>query len=184
VPTFGQDMICKFSNNASAMKKLAAWDFEDLLQCAMAIFEGLMPDQHNNIILDLLFELMTWHSLAKLQLHTESTLQALDSSTTQLSSILQQFQSVMCAAYMTHELTSEEVAREWRKLHQLQNKGLTAMRPNLKANQCKFNLATYKTHSLGDYIKAIQMYGTTDSYSTQLVSTPQKFTVMTHNDLG
>jgi hypothetical protein len=60
----------------------------------------------------------------------------------------------------------------------------TATRPNLKANQRKFNLATYKTHLLGDYIKSIHMYGTTDSYSTQLVSTMQKFMVITHNNLG
>lgn len=32
IPTFGQSTICKFHKNASAMKKLAAWDFEDLLQ--------------------------------------------------------------------------------------------------------------------------------------------------------
>ena len=32
VPTFGRDTIRRFSGNASAMKKLAARDFEDLLQ--------------------------------------------------------------------------------------------------------------------------------------------------------
>ena len=32
VPTFGKDTIRKFSNNVSEMKKLAARDFEDILQ--------------------------------------------------------------------------------------------------------------------------------------------------------
>jgi hypothetical protein len=32
VPTFGHDMIRKFVHNASGMKKLAACDFEDVLQ--------------------------------------------------------------------------------------------------------------------------------------------------------
>jgi hypothetical protein len=32
VLTFGCSTICHFSGNASAMKKLAAWNFEDLLQ--------------------------------------------------------------------------------------------------------------------------------------------------------
>jgi hypothetical protein len=32
IPTFGRDTIRKFTNNASGMKKLAARDFEDLLQ--------------------------------------------------------------------------------------------------------------------------------------------------------
>ena len=33
-----------------------------------------------------------------------------------------------------------------------------------------FNLNTYKIHSLGDYTATIRKYGTTDSYSTELVS--------------
>lgn len=32
MPTFGRDIIRKFDNNVSAMKKLAARDFEDILQ--------------------------------------------------------------------------------------------------------------------------------------------------------
>ena len=32
-----------------------------------------------------------------------------------------------------------------------------------------FNLATYKYHALADYINIIRKYGTTDSYSTELV---------------
>lgn len=32
VPTFGRDTIQKFSSNCSGMKRLAARDFEDLLQ--------------------------------------------------------------------------------------------------------------------------------------------------------
>jgi hypothetical protein len=32
IPTFGRDTIRKFKQNASGMKKLAARDFEDLLQ--------------------------------------------------------------------------------------------------------------------------------------------------------
>jgi len=33
-----------------------------------------------------------------------------------------------------------------------------------------FNLCTYKLHALGDYVAAIARYGTTDNYSTQVVS--------------
>ena len=81
------------------MKQLVGRDFEDLLQvrnvsvptehpliwmhqCAIPVFEGLLPEEHNKIILDLLFELGTWHMLASLRLHTESTLHALEDSTT------------------------------------------------------------------------------------------------------
>ena len=70
IPTFGRDTIRKFANNASGMKKLAARDFEDLLQvleltlrtsfhpltslkCAIPVFEGLLPEEHNKIVMDL-----------------------------------------------------------------------------------------------------------------------------------
>jgi len=33
-----------------------------------------------------------------------------------------------------------------------------------------FNLFTVKLHFLGDYVRHIRLFGTTDSYSTQLVS--------------
>ena len=33
-----------------------------------------------------------------------------------------------------------------------------------------FNLTTYKLHALGDYARTICLFGTTDSYTTQIVS--------------
>ncbi|KAF8189074.1 hypothetical protein BJ912DRAFT_851013, partial [Pholiota molesta] len=111
VPTFGRGTIRRFTNNASAMKKLAARDYEDLLQvcrlhliscltfdrldyqCAIPVFEDLLPSEHNNIVHDLIFELATWHGLAKLRLHTESTLSALETSTTRLGIALRSFLS-------------------------------------------------------------------------------------------
>ena len=61
--------------------------------------------------MDLLFELVTWHGLAKLHLHTESTVQALESSTTQLGIALCKFQSMTCAEFVTCHLPSEEAAQ-------------------------------------------------------------------------
>ena len=46
----------------------------------------------------------------------------------------------------------------------------TSLQRHIARKQKKFNLNTYKTHSLGDYVQTIQMYGTTDSYSTEPVS--------------
>jgi hypothetical protein len=144
----------------------------------MAVFEGLFPDQHNGIIMDLLFELATWHGFAKFRLHTESTLQGLDFSTTRLGSNLRRFQVVTCEAYITRELPSEEAARGRRKAAAAAKQSvaaeggmeeLMATTTKRKANHRKFNLATYKVHALGDYVKFIRMYGTTDNYSTQLV---------------
>ncbi|KIK32452.1 hypothetical protein CY34DRAFT_45100, partial [Suillus luteus UH-Slu-Lm8-n1] len=71
VPTFGRGTIRRFHTNASAMKKLAARDFEDLLQCVIPVFEGLLPKEHNGIVLDMLFDLAAWHGYAKLRMHTD-----------------------------------------------------------------------------------------------------------------
>ena len=83
------------------MKKLAARDFEDLLQvnvpsfsdqftsstssqCSFPVFEGLLPEPHNTIVLQLLFTLATWHALAKLAMHTDTTLVAFEATVTRL----------------------------------------------------------------------------------------------------
>ena len=65
--------------------------------------------------MDLLFELSTWHGLAKLHLHTESTVRALEHSTTRLGIVLRKFQSTTCAEFVTCDLPSEEAARGRRK---------------------------------------------------------------------
>ena len=41
--------------------------------------------------------------------------------------------------------------------------------PSLRANNKGLNLFTVKLHFLGDYVRHIRLFGTTDSYSTQLV---------------
>ncbi|KAG2049640.1 hypothetical protein BDR06DRAFT_893440, partial [Suillus hirtellus] len=64
--TFGKEIIRKFNSNISAMKHLATRDFEDLLQCMLPVFEGLLPGNDNTMVLDLLLDLATWYSFAKL----------------------------------------------------------------------------------------------------------------------
>ncbi|KAH7917303.1 hypothetical protein BV22DRAFT_1135525 [Leucogyrophana mollusca] len=84
VPTFGRDTIRKFASNTSELKKLAARDFEDLLQCAIPVFDALLPEPHNRHVSKLLFLCAYWHALAKLRLHTDETLDLLDAITTSL----------------------------------------------------------------------------------------------------
>lgn len=43
VPTFGKDVIRKFSSNTSEMKRLAARDYEDILQVVMMSYSQLLP---------------------------------------------------------------------------------------------------------------------------------------------
>jgi hypothetical protein len=119
----------------------------------------------------LLFMCAHWHGLAKLRMHTDITLEIMDRITTTLGAEFRSFQTNICSDYMTRELKREEEA-----CHRRQSKNNTThyakVQPagnNGRARK-SFNLATYKFHALGDYVEAIQRYGTTDSYSTELVS--------------
>ncbi|KAF8887132.1 hypothetical protein BD779DRAFT_1611603 [Infundibulicybe gibba] len=176
-PTFGRNTIRKFSNNASAMKKLGARDYEDLLVVCRLFGSGPLPKPHNDIVLDLLFELATWQSFAKLRLHTETTLRALEDSTFRLGVALRRFQDHTCPFFATKDLPSEEAARVQRKAAQLLKPAASNTTTSHKPTTCadppgpklrKFNLSTYKTHALGDYANTIREYGTTDGYSTQI----------------
>ncbi|TDL17170.1 hypothetical protein BD410DRAFT_886035 [Rickenella mellea] len=160
-PTFGRDIIRKFSSNPSAMKKLAARDYEDLLQCSMPAFEGLLPEPHNAVVMDLLFYLQTWHGLAKLRVHTEDSLTCLEEATRGLGAQIRRFKKVTCDVYDTHELPAETAARGRRKrrIHTASS----TVSPKTK----QLNLSTFKLHALEHYVQMIRRYGTTDSYSTQ-----------------
>ena len=197
VPTFGRSTIRRFSENASGMKKLAARDFEDLLQvrlhsleiwntfnrvhkCAMPVFDGLLSAKHNNDIQSLLFTTAEWHTLAKMRLHTDSTLAWLDGSTKAFGKQIRRFQSHTCSFFDTRELPPEEAARSRRQKKKkvssinLPNQSPTApaASPSTPSGGTKkkvFSLILIKLHALGDYVKTIKTFGTTDSYSTQPV---------------
>ncbi|KAJ3568500.1 hypothetical protein NP233_g5674 [Leucocoprinus birnbaumii] len=158
--------IRRFSEDASAMKKLAGRDFEDLLQCSIPVFDQLLPEPHNSMVLDLLFTLGTWHALAKLRLHSETTLRLLQDTTAQLGDSLRKFQDTTCAYFYTEELPDMETARGHQKAKTTESvKGKGKAAPGRLFRS--FNLLTYKLHALGDYVKSIIAFGTSDGYSTQ-----------------
>jgi len=157
-------------------------------------------------MLDLLFTLCTWHALAKLRLHTSSTLQIFKSTTKLLGQKLRLWVKKTCTAFDTQELPKEASARHRRKAAAAAKSGkskevpirgkrgrgrgkgrgkgrmpgqstwkaTTQQAESSAAHESKirkvFNICTYKIHSLGHYIAAIARFGTTDSYSTQLVN--------------
>jgi len=175
------------------MKRLAARDFEDLLQvstikllslffplydlmhlqCALPVFDRLLPEPHNTIVLDLLFDLAAWHGYAKLHMHTEDTLGFFDTATAVLGQMVRKFIRATCEYYYTTELPQEYAARGRR------DAALASKQPassNLKGKAISsgpkrktLNLSTYKYHALGDYPNTIRQFGTTDNYTTQPV---------------
>lgn len=125
----------------------------------------------------------TWHGLAKLRLHSTSTINDLEGSTIRLGVALRRFQSFTCEKFVTKDLPSEEAARGRRKAALAKKKGAVVMsqgaaRPNAKGKgrasngevrQRKLCLTTYKLHALGDYPSYIRMFGTTDNFSSWVV---------------
>ncbi|KAG6915518.1 hypothetical protein DXG01_011049 [Tephrocybe rancida] len=169
IPTFGRDTIRKFSVNTSEMKKLAAHNYEDILQCAIPAFDGLLPEPHNSRVLDILFICGTWHSLAKLRMHTDLTLTSLDEATRALGSGLRRFVSTTCASFSTRELPREAEARARRAANEKKNVPPAPSAPGASAQRAKtLNLDTYKFHALRDVAGHIREFGTTDSYSTEI----------------
>lgn len=192
VPTFGRDTIRRFHNNASDMKKLARRDFEDLLQvrCPYSVYssqiesevqniipvvDGLLPEPFNSRILQMLFRLAEWQALAKLRMHTEETLAGLETSTTVMAREVRYFRTWSKESFRTVELPGETARRARRvqrkKAQADPNSTATQEPPPPTAPKGRFlNLLTYKFHALGDYVRTIRLFGTTDSYSTQIVS--------------
>ena len=110
-----------------------------------------------------------WHALAKLRTHSESTLNHLEAQTKILGQRMRAFRDATKDAFNTVELPSETAARRRRFLAAENNTGT-----QLRGSQKKaLNLQTYKFHALGDYVQSIRLFGTVDSYSTQLVCASQ-----------
>ena len=189
---------------------MAAHDFEDLLQvcfvimlafsmltrpgqCAIPVFDGLLPEPHNQAVMKLLFVMAHWHALAKLRMHNDCTLDVMEAVTVSLGNELRRFSHTTCSVFATKELRREYNARLRRKVSTAAKKShepanptnqpLTEMDPSgpsandpSSVQPCPegqrlktFNLSTFKCHSLGDYVNTIRQYGTSDSYSTEPV---------------
>jgi len=103
------------------------------------------------MILRLLYRAAEWHALAKLRLHTDSTLGLLETVTREFGRLMRQFRDKTSDEFDTVDLPRETGTRRG------------------GARSKKLNLNTYKFHALGDYVTTIRLFGTTDSYSTQLV---------------
>ncbi|KAJ3925662.1 MAG: hypothetical protein NXY57DRAFT_1051654 [Lentinula lateritia] len=171
--TFGVSTIRQFSNNASEMKKLAARDFEDLLQCAVPAFEGLLPGEHNTRLMKLLYRLAEWHALAKLRMHTDLTLTDLSSCTAVVGTLMREFCDKTCSQFRTVELPSEQQARSRRQAQidaqrHSADPSMPSQRNDTSRKARTLNLYTYKFYAMADYVPTIRWFGTIDSYSTQI----------------
>ncbi|CAA7270454.1 unnamed protein product [Cyclocybe aegerita] len=91
VTPFRQDTIQYFGQNVSELKKFAARNYDNVLQCIIPAMEGLLPEPHNTLIQDWLFLMAYAHALSKLQMHTESTRQLLHTITIEFGKMTRKF---------------------------------------------------------------------------------------------
>lgn len=123
------------------------------IQCAIPVFDGLLDEPYNTMVMQLLYRAAEWHALAKLKMHTESTLKLLEACTTAFGSLMRQFRNKTFADFNTIGLPKE-----------------SRKSPSSGRKKRLLNLNTYKFHSLGDYVRTIRLFGSTDGYSTLTVS--------------
>lgn len=169
VSCFGRTTIRKFSNSVSEMKKLAGRDFEDILQCAGPCFERLFPRSVDSQIQDLLFTMACWHAFAKLRLHTDYSLDVFRGLTTAFTRQIRHFATKVCPQFDTVETRFERAAIIRAEATKVKNKNSQASTQGRKQIAKHFNINTPKFHSIVHYPDNIAKYGTTDSYSTQMV---------------
>jgi hypothetical protein len=136
------------------------------LQCAIPIFEGLLLTPHDAMVQTLLFRFAEWHSYTKMQLHMELTLDSMSRAFTSLTQQLQKFRHHVCENYTTVELPRERASWHRWEAH---NESWTTDTPSSSPKRKLFNMKTYKFHALGDYVQSIKLFGTTDSFTTQIV---------------
>ena len=148
---------------------LDSWSLTPDYQCAIPVFEGLFPSIHDTSVQTLLFRLCEWHALAKLRMHTDESLVLLQQSLRSLSDQLRHFQQHTCPAFHTHELPNEAAQRQRREIAD-HTAGHRKKEPKSVLLLKMFNLDIYKFHALGNYVDMIKRFGTTDSYTTQVVS--------------
>ena len=143
-----------------------------IIQCAYLIFEGLLPQTHNKIDLELIFALAVWHGLVKLRMHSEHTLCLLQDATESLGAWFQKFQSETCAHshFNTWLVVLETTACNCKKPHLSNNNRKVSSEAVLPSHKTQFNMFTYKFHALEHYVSTIRRFGTTASYSMQAES--------------
>ncbi|TFY56610.1 hypothetical protein EVJ58_g7535 [Rhodofomes roseus] len=113
--------------------------------------DGLLPSPANEVVLTLLYRMAEWHALAKLRLHTDSSLARLDAVTVQLGHAMRRFVREVCSAYKTYELPKETEQRARRNAKHSLEAQVKSSATGTARKRRDFNLSTYKYHSFPDY---------------------------------
>jgi hypothetical protein len=106
-------------------------------------------------------------------MHSDLTSDIMDDVTASLGEAFRHFSDNICPKHNTKELAREANARRRR-----QSKKPNPTKKGRPSDGKKtFNLCTYKYHSLDDYCRTIRWLGTTESYSTAVVSVNELYKI-------
>lgn len=114
--------------------------------------------------MDLLFIISSWDRLAKLRIHTESSLHVFEQVTSELGTQMRRFVLEVCDHHDTVLLPKELQARNRRKTSRKNS--------NDNSTSATFHLNFYKFHALGHVPQMIRQSGTTNNWSTCSVRPP------------
>jgi hypothetical protein len=103
----------------------------------------------------------------KFRLHTDSSLGIFRGFTKWITAHLRIFSKKVCPQFATRETPKEAAASLRRAANSSKKTGKVTQTKSSKIKE--FNLVTPKMHALVHYPDMIERFGTTDSYSTQLV---------------
>jgi hypothetical protein len=129
------------------------------------------------VVLEVLYLLLEYHACAKLRMHTDSSLKHWDEVTIALTDGLRSFQQ-STASLRTVDTPRERAARARRAQERVGQSRRTNV--DRLSDVRALNLSTYKFHALGDGPSTVRRFGTTDSYTTQVVSKPIRHSYHAH----
>lgn len=164
IPSFGRAVVRAFPSNICTLVQPTAHQYEDILQCAIPAFDGLLPSPHNEVVIDLLYSMALWHGLAKLRQHSDETVLLLKHATKIMGGQIRRFKRETCALYDTRT-TDGRVGGGPKTKRKGKGKQSTG-----KSKKKELNLETAKNHLVAHTVFDVPVFGTTDSYSTQPVS--------------
>lgn len=105
-----------------------------------------------------------------MRLHTETSVRLLEDAYSAMARQLRTFAEDVCPKFDTWETPSESAKRlRAQPLQNAPSSNSTVTTPPARKRR-RYHLRTIKTHLLGYYPAYIRRFGTTDSYSTKIVS--------------
>ena len=132
------------------------------LQCILPVVDGLIPE-YDALLQSMIFCAVNWLSLAKLHIHSESTLHLLTKVMKDYGRLTRQLAKDTVNVKMVETPREAEIRRR-RKVP-----GSTATsEPGLKPKP--ITNSTFKLHNMTHYVWAIMFWGTPDSFTTAIVS--------------